>query len=316
MAIEKVAAKVNIIGRSNGVGLDQDVIVLQKALESVNVTSQFSHSRSISLWNCFVKSQNSCLVNIHLERIHRRWLNTAPVNLLIPNQERFPKRQIRLLGSIDKVLCKTKEAKRIFTGLNCPTDYIGFSSVDFFDENVVRRRQFIHLAGRSTLKGTDKVIAAWKRRPDWPELLVIMHGVETRMEGNIFWRGDYISQDELQMLCNEYVYHLCPSESEGWGHYINQAMSVSALVVTTNAPPMNEIVCAEAGLLVDVESSYSRNLGECYIVDSGSLEKTIDLALDLDDQKLNAYRAFARDRFNSFEMNLSLNLLNSLKDYI
>lgn len=36
--------------------------------------------------------------------------------------------------------------------------------------------------------------------------------------------------------------HVCPSSREGFGHYINEARSVGALVVTIAAGPMNELV--------------------------------------------------------------------------
>jgi glycosyltransferase involved in cell wall biosynthesis len=44
--------------------------------------------------------------------------------------------------------------------------------------------------------------------------------------------------------------HVCPSVREGFGHYLNEARAVGALVVTVDHPPMNELVRPQHGLLV------------------------------------------------------------------
>ena len=45
--------------------------------------------------------------------------------------------------------------------------------------------------------------------------------------------------------------HVCPSSREGFGHYINEARSVSAVIITVDAPPMNEFVTnATSGILI------------------------------------------------------------------
>jgi hypothetical protein len=44
--------------------------------------------------------------------------------------------------------------------------------------------------------------------------------------------------------------HLCPSLAEGFGHTINQARSISGLIITTDAPPMNELIDETCGILV------------------------------------------------------------------
>ena len=46
--------------------------------------------------------------------------------------------------------------------------------------------------------------------------------------------------------------HVCCSDAEGFGHYINEGRAHGALVrtVTTDAAPMNELVDESCGLLV------------------------------------------------------------------
>ena len=59
-----------------------------------------------------------------------------------------------------------------------------------------------------------------------------------------------ISMAQLHRLQASAGVHLCPSEREGFGHYINEARAVSALVLTSDHPPMNELVTPASGVLV------------------------------------------------------------------
>lgn len=50
----------------------------------------------------------------------------------------------------------------------------------------------------------------------------------------------------------EAAFFLCPSVMEGYGHYINQARASGGVVVTTDAPPMNELITSpDMGVFVD-----------------------------------------------------------------
>ena len=59
-----------------------------------------------------------------------------------------------LLPAFDAVLCKTRHAERIFRALGSDARYVGFTSPDRMREAVPRERVFLHLAGRSSAKGT------------------------------------------------------------------------------------------------------------------------------------------------------------------
>ena len=45
---------------------------------------------------------------------------------------------------------------------------------------------------------------------------------------NIDHRIGYLDEAELKRLQNAHVFHLCPSETEGFGHYLVEAMGIGA----------------------------------------------------------------------------------------
>ena len=55
---------------------------------------------------------------------------------------------------------------------------------------------------------------------------------------NIDAHMGYLSDQELRTLQNQSAFHLCLSLTEGWGHYIGEALGVGAVTMTVDAPPM------------------------------------------------------------------------------
>ena len=77
-------------------------------------------------------------------------------------------------------------------------------------------------------------------------------------------------------------------------------MSCRALVVTTDAPPMNEIVSADCGVLVKYERTAPRRWGTAYYVDRRSLEDAIQTVIGMS----SAEKAARGERARAwFEMN-------------
>lgn len=265
---------VNIISRSNGVGLDSDAQLIQQALEAAGMQVTLSHCRAISPFaKLFGHQKKKFSINIFLERCFPRWLHTAQTNLLIPNQERYPERHLKLLRHIDRVLCKSHHAFEIFEQ-HSAASYTGFSSLDRNIESIRPDYQrVLHLAGKSTLKGTEDLLELWCKHPEWPELTLIQHpaNAPNNVPANVKLISRYLNEQELTELLNAHGVHLCLSRSEGWGHYIVEAMSCSSLVVTTDAPPMNELITEERGILVPYIKTEPRHLGTNFYVDKVKL---------------------------------------------
>ncbi|CAH0484383.1 unnamed protein product [Peronospora farinosa] len=212
------------------------------------------------------------------------WPETKPVYLM-PNVEMY-ELKAEHYWRVDVVLCKTaicarrvrmwyqqegnpRHTKVMYTrhttsdaalyakhqlGVNDEVSAKNFSDV-----------HFVHTAGKSVFKGTNAVLDCWLSRPDFPPLDIfvdqesydkLMRKIDVeqirahpalkkitlhtgRVPGSIFGR-----------MMIETAFLLCTSVLEGYGHYINQARANAALIVTTDAPPMNELLSRESAILV------------------------------------------------------------------
>lgn len=309
---------VNLIAWDNKVGLSTDIRLLADALRAGGYAVHFSTLRRGKLrkWSRPVRLRaryvwrrlrgHECYdVNLFLEHVRREDLPFARRNFLIPNPEWCLPKDVELLPRVTGVLLKTRHAQPIFAGLDCRTAAIGFASVDRLDTTVPRERTFFHLAGRSTNKGTERLLALWRRHPEWPRLTVIQNP-RTAMPGapaaNIAHRIDYIDDTELQRLQNASAFHVCCSETEGFGHYIGEAMGVGAVVLTTDAPPMNELVTPECGVLVAYDSTGTQHLATTYHFSDTALEAAVQRCIAMDDAEREALGRNARAWFEHNNM--------------
>ncbi len=290
-----------IVVKDNSYGLTRDAELLATALGDVGVETEISGIADRSLLDWLLRRKRARRI-VHIERVFPRWTNAGETNVLVPNQERFPRRHLGRLRGIDLVLAKTHEAVRSFMGKGARVDYLGFTSEDRHDPSVRKDwTRVLHLAGGSTLKGTEDVLALWERHPEWPELVLVQkrENAPRHVPANVRLIDGYIDDAELRRLQNECGIHLCPSRSEGWGHNIVEGLSCGALVIATDAPPMNEHVSTEFGLLVAATRMEPRHLGTNYYVDGQALETAVGSAIAMSEAQKVAMGARARERFVS-----------------
>ncbi|TAN05825.1 MAG: glycosyltransferase [Rhodanobacteraceae bacterium] len=307
--------RVNLIARDNGFGLSRNLSLLHDALAGAGFEVTISGIRRGALRKALhpLKLRGGTLarrlsgrgaqrwdVNLMLERVRPEYLATARRNVLMPHPEWFDPRDRAWLPRIDRVFALTRHAVPIFEALDLAVDYTGFTSEDRRDAGVARERAFFHLAGRSSNKGTDTLLAAWQRHPEWPRLTVLQSPRVARAvvrTANIDHRVDYIPDAELKRLQNAHRFHLCPSETEGFGHYLVEAMGVGAVTVTLDAPPMNEMVTPERGALIPHSRTGTQSLATTYFYDEAALEAVIERLLATPDAELERLGAAARAWF-------------------
>jgi len=307
--------RVNLIARDNGFGLSRNLHLLHDALAAADCEVTVSGIRRGALRKVIhpLKLRAGTLarrltgrgaqrwdINLMLERVRPEYLATARRNVLMPHPEWFDDGDRGWLQRLDRAFMLTHHAAPLFEALGLKTEYTGFTSEDRRDTTVPRERMFFHLAGRSANKGTETLLALWRRHPEWPRLTVLQSPRSARpgpSAPNIVHRVDYIPDAELKRIQNAHRFHLCPSETEGFGHYLVEAMGVGAVVVTLDAPPMNEMVRPERGALVPFSRTGTQGLATTYFYDESAMERVIERLLATSDAELECMGAAARAWF-------------------
>jgi hypothetical protein len=304
--------RINLIARDNGFGLSRNLNLLGAALSEGGHTVTISAIGRGKLRKIFsplrvraralrrrllARTTAQYDVNLMLEDVRPEFFALARHNILMPHPEWFLESDRMHFGGIDRVFALTQHAVPIFQRLGAPVDYVGFTSEDRFDLGVPRERAFFHLAGRSANKGTEPLLALWRQHPHWP-LLTVLQNRRVAKPGppaaNIRHLVDYLDDAQLKRLQNAHRFHLCPSETEGFGHYLVEAMSIGAVTLTVDAAPMNEMVTPERGVRVAVARTGTQNLAVTNFFDQASMAAAIERMIGLDDAQLDRLGGAAR----------------------
>ncbi|KAL3661236.1 hypothetical protein V7S43_013845 [Phytophthora oleae] len=192
---------------------------------------------------------------------------------------------------VDVVLCKTRICEeRVYKWYeqqgnphNAKVIYTKHTSSDQASyagrilENEVKPKnfsdvKFIHTVGGSYWKGTRQVIECWLSRPNFPPLDLYIHkwaydgmfkgAYEKRIpQSQIRLTTDEIDATTFSKAVAESAYFLCPSQMEGYGHYMNQARASGGVVITTDLDPMKELIeNDDMGLKVAARPGHDRNI--------------------------------------------------------
>lgn len=278
---DEVALRINLFSSKNGKGLEASRQILKNELVQMGHIVEEKEWTEKKIKNC-----PQVDLNIFFERIIPKWLDCAAINWFIPNPEWYLQER-STLQRIDLILCRTHEVERIFNELNMRTYYIGFTSNDCFDPSIEKDFGLcLHVAGGSHQKGTPAIVKAWSERCGLnPVIILIQYSLRHRKAENVQWIQERLPLADLRLLQNGCGIHLCPSETEGFGHYLMEAMSTGAVVVTTDAPPMNEFIDDERCLVPYARTSLCR-MATCYYVDSEQLAKKVEALMALSNDEL------------------------------
>jgi glycosyltransferase involved in cell wall biosynthesis len=248
--------KINIYTSFNGVGLEKDYLILKGIFEAAG------HTVGVADWKRPHERPSKADVAIHLEiprcgmKQHDLML-LAPVNYLMPNPEWFDRSWLANIKRFKAVLCKTQDCLRIFSQHHNNCIYTGFTALDFYDADISKSKQLLHVQGASEFKGTAEILQAWSAA-DLPRLFMLSKKQHTAVKNVVFEK--FLPDDIFRKLLNSCLIHLCPSYYEGFGHYIWEAMSCGCVALTTDAAPMNEFI-SDGRCLVGVKKTGQHHLG-------------------------------------------------------
>jgi glycosyltransferase involved in cell wall biosynthesis len=290
--------KINLLSHDNGVGLTQDVKIVKKILEKKYI---------VKFIDLRYDAPERADVNIFFEILDQRHYRSAKKNLFFPNPEWFM--WPGLLKGIDLVLCKTHDAERIFRTIGSKTLFTSFTSDDRRQPEE-RERAYLHTAGQSTTKGTNTVYNNWRK--DFPVMIFTkLREMGTyRSKENIRTCFERIPDEIMYTLQNKCIFHLCTSEYEGFGHYIWEAKSCGGIIISTNGPPMNEMV---KDFLVKVKQTRRMNFGRLQLIDGDDFQKVIERTMELSDKDIEEMSKASRKSWEENDKYFKRELLNTLK---
>jgi hypothetical protein len=280
---------VTLISRDNGVGLTADMDLLGAML-----TGAGHHVQRVD-WRA--PRMTRADVAIFLELWNPNLARYAKRVVGVFNLEWFQQGWARDLPRVHQLWAKSAEAHAAYQRMHLRQSTLtGFLSRDMMDPAVPREPVAFHLRGHSDFKNTAKVIETWRRDPKLPPLTIVS-AVPLEVPAHVRLLGR-IPDEELRREMNRATYHVCPSRAEGWGHYITEAMSVGAVVVTTDASPMNEHIRPEWGALVPSSSAGRHGLVSVHGISARSLGEAMRRVVALPEDTRARMGQRAREHFH------------------
>ncbi len=281
--------KINIIGMAYS-GQALDIALLRSRLEELGHHVNVESVEPLSLLQrCLMKAglhrirKTKFDLNIFIQQPREWWVPLARKSVVIPNPDWLHHSDMKTMGRMDAIWCKTVHAMNLFTRLGYPSYYLGFTSplIKRQYENIDKKYQgCLHVAGSSELKGTLSLIDEWKKNPQWP-VLTVLSQIKNHVSAvvgvdNIKLISQKISVEELSILRTCNVVHIQMSETEGYGHVLSESMGCGAVVVTLDAKPMNELINHRNGFLVKARMVGVHYMAERFVPDSSDFQSVME----------------------------------------
>jgi hypothetical protein len=292
---------INIYTSLNGVGLEQDANIIKGILSKHTcytldyITHQKSHTKGD--------------YGIHLEIPRYDEIEKNHVNIMIPNAEWFDSKWLQKIKMFDTVFCKTFDAVEVFKKFHPNCVYTGFTSNDMFLD-VAKDKRLLHIEGKSMLKNTDSLISAYQLHPELDKCYAISSRNTGKHNGLEFF--ERLPYDKLKVLLNACLIHICPSMYEGFGHYINEARSAGAVIITTDRAPMNEFI-KDKRFLVEGQRARVHNLVPLFKVNPIDLANKIQSVCAMDFDELKAIGMENRKEFLKLDIVFKENICKFVK---
>ena len=257
-------AQVRIILPTGGSGLIQDAKIYQALIPNSYIIQVDRGSPETH-----PEAKKEVDVNLYLETpLAAHTCFPAKKKWLMANQEFF---YPRYLNDVDVIMTKSRYAEKLLTDyvkkVASPSQvvYTGFTSFPYVINHNKDWHLMVHFAGNSRYKGTKSLLRLWQKNKGFRHLvpdsrLIVtcrnycLTKITEEVEGLPFkedhWEDPetglfvyiHLSDEKLAEIRRRAGVFLCPSIVEGYGHYINEGAANASVVMTTDFPPMNELV--------------------------------------------------------------------------
>ena len=233
----------------------------------------------------------------------RRVLIANPEWLLPIDQERAK------AGYVTEFWHKTRSGMRLLSEL-FPSHihtYIGFSSLVHCPDHAKPDYSICgHFGGKAMgRRHTQELMDIWSEDPHLPALSVHFYSDKTPTtrdwlhSNNIRLKLGFMPEEEYLREFSRHGIHICTSSAEGFGHHINEARAIGALIITLDAPPMNELIDSSSGVLAAYTSSSPHCCGHFYKSTAAQLKAAITLVKDMSLDEREALGRSAKHRYLS-----------------
>ena len=215
---------------------------------------------------------------------------------------------IPLFDIYDFLICNTKRHYSAFRN-HKQVYYVKWGTdTEVFKPNRMENKKltFFHSMGMSYRKGTDILVNTFIRGKLYNESKLIIHtqvkglnicgmGVKDLEKYNIEVVERTVGAPGLYYLGDVYVY---PTTLEGLGLTIYEALACGMPVITTDYPPMNEVITSKVGRLINVREFHARADGYYWpqsFCDEESLIRAMRYYLDMDGNELDSLKTQVRE---------------------
>ena len=248
--------RVNIISSfGKNTGLNQDTFLLRGILAGI-------YEKEVSI-SCVPHIHPHCQeadVNIFLETINPSLFSYARKNIWIPNIEWTYRNWEPYLNMVDEIWVKTHEAEDVLKNVTTtPIKYIGWTSIDkVWDiDGKKNYSKAMVPVGKNIYRHPRPIFQAYMRiQAENPKLytkLPVLNvvyspdhhdvSVPPEISDKVILKGEVLKETEYDELLKECGLCICLSVAEGFGHAVNEAMSVgSNLILSTIRPFTQDLV--------------------------------------------------------------------------
>jgi hypothetical protein len=248
--------RINIISNfGKNTGLNQDTFILRGILTGI-----FDKDVSIACVPHVYPHCEEADANIFIETINPSLFAYARKNIWIPNIEWTRRTWEPYMGMVDEIWVKTREAEDVFTQLTKTTiRNIGWTSIDKGWDTTMKKnyhKAFVPV-GKNLYRYPRPILQAYMRikenNPTLYDKLPTLHVVYSpehmqvtvpeSIQDKVIIKAEVMKDTEYDELLKECGVCICTSLAEGFGHAVNEAMSVGCnLILSPIRPFVDDLV--------------------------------------------------------------------------